>query len=93
MLNCDIIDKKTGLAIDYVFSLYFSFFTRNCTYIECCIKKALDSGITEEEILNVLYSYVGDEKLVQMIILVVRSLQYEVDSRHPCISIIDDCKE
>ena len=57
------------------------------------IKKALDAGVSFEEILEVFATIVGDERFLSSIMETLSILRYESDRRAPLISVIDDFSE
>ena len=57
------------------------------------VKKALDAGPSQEEILKVVAFIVGDSRLFASIIELLRALGYEENERAEWISVVDDVRE
>jgi len=57
------------------------------------IEKALDAGATRYDILKVVGFILGDIRLLNSIIELLRILNYEENKRSEYISVIDDVRE
>jgi hypothetical protein len=57
------------------------------------VKRSLDSGATKNDVLKVMAFILGDGLLLDVIINLIKELNYEENIRQNPISIIDDCRE
>ena len=57
------------------------------------VKKALDAGASREEILKVVAFIIGDSRLFECFIELLKALRYEESNRAECISVVDDVRE
>ena len=57
------------------------------------VKRTFDAGATREDILTVASFVIGEIKILNAIIELLRAIKYEENIRAPYISIIEDCRE
>ena len=61
--------------------------------IAAYVRRALDAGASHEEILKIVAFAIGDERLFDCILELLRILRIEENVRQPYISIVTDCRE
>jgi hypothetical protein len=57
------------------------------------VKRSLDLGATKADVLKVMAFILGDGLLLDVIINLIKELNFEENIRQNPISIIDDCRE
>jgi len=61
--------------------------------IAICVKKAMDTHATREDILKVVSFILGDRAMLDSIIELLKALRYEEAVRASPISVVDECRE
>lgn len=88
VVNIDVLDSRRRELV----ALGKAILTGNTRSIAKHVEKALDAGATRKEILQVVAFIVGDTRLLNCIIELLKALSYEENRRAPWISVVDDCR-
>lgn len=88
-INIDVLDNKRKELVAVGIALKLG----SKKDIAIHIEKALDAGATSEDILEVVAFIIGDIRLFNSIIELLRILNYQENERSDYISIIDDVRE
>lgn len=86
LVKIDVLDSRRKELV----SLGRSILSYNKNSIATHVRKALDAGATEKDVLRVAAFIIGDPHLFKSIIDLLNILSYEKNLRKQCISVIGD---
>jgi len=88
-INIDVLDNKRKELVELGIALKLGWNKEIASHVE----KALEAGATREDILKVMTFLIGNSRLFNSTIDLLRILNYEENKRAEFISVIDDVRE
>jgi len=88
-INIDVLDNKRKELVELGIALKLGYNKEIAIHVE----KALDAGATREDILKVMAFVIGNARLFNSTIELLRILNYEENKRAELISMVDDVRE
>ena len=88
-INIDVLDNKRKELVELGIALKLGCDEEISIHVE----KALDAGATRADILKVMAFIIGDTRLFNSSIELLRKLNYEENKRTEYISVVDDVRE
>lgn len=89
VVNIDVLDDRRKELV----TLGQAILSGNKHSIKEHVINALDAGASREDIMKVVAYIMSDNRLLRSILELIKVLNYEVNRRTPCISILDDVRE